>query len=483
MTRKKPIYFQSKHILMPCFSLASPTSMGSGHRHQSAWVAVSTHLPSQTVHHHYLKRTQENPGSSFTNARSCTRSFWFNSGSDSTDKQPLLRSETDSPPPSRNFSSDSRLHFPEKYGRCLEILHYGNNSTVRLHRRGTHDSKQKLLAVKVYRHKILDFSHPSYHSSNCSPVHLADLHPRHPNILPIIDLLRNERSELCLVMPYSTGGDLHELLCRTGPLPTFEADCLVTQILRALAFLHKNKIAHQDIRLETVLLTEHGAVKLAGFGDSHIRRLWAESAIPVDAEETCSPGHAPVRTSSWWLCCFPWLLSSLSSSISLRRGSGAVSGCSASFPGINRPYIPPEGYHHRPSHSSRDQDEANQHQTDHDPRPADVWATAIIYLALVTGRILWQSARPGDEDPRYLDYLHDRCRYGYPQIEVLGEVITKLHPKRLGIGLILMFKQKRRNAIYAMLDPRPQRRITSSQMLQSEWVSAISVCEAGKRGY
>lgn len=407
--------------------------MGEGHRHQkNAWRAVSTHQANQAVHHHYLKRAQQSPRSSFSNTRSCVRSFWFNTGSDSTDRQPLLSSETESTPP-WCYSASPEFHIPftEKYGRCLAILHYGNNSTIRLQQWKTPGSSQKLFAVKVYRHNILqNFSDSSSHSSYCSPVQLADLHPRHPNILPIIDLLHNERSELCLVMPYCTGGDLHELLCRTGPLPTFEADCLVTQILRALAFLHKNNIAHRDIRLETVLLTEQGAVKLAGFGDGHVRRLWAKSVIPAEAEETQSPPITPSRPSSWWVGCFPSLLSSLTT-LTSTRGYGGTPGCSASFPEISLPYIPPEGFHHRPYHFLRDRDRACNNQAHPDPRPADVWATAIIYVALVTGRLLWRSARPGYEDPRYLSYLDDRCEYGYPQIEVLGEVIPTLGRKRV----------------------------------------------------
>ncbi|KAJ5180552.1 hypothetical protein N7492_003762 [Penicillium capsulatum] len=414
------------------------------------------HPPDQAIHHHFLKRAQESPGSLFSATRSWTKTFWSNADSESTDRQPLLRSETDSTRPSSLFP-ELHLPFTTKYGRCLEILHYGGNSTIRLHER-----KQELFAVKVYRRPLLSRSVSPSHS-RCSPLRLVDSHPRHPNILPVIDLLHNERSELCLVLPYCTGGDLHELLCRAGPLPTCEADCLVTQILRALAFLHKNNIAHQDIRLETVLLTERGAVKLAGFGNGHIRRLWAESAVPAESEDTQCSQHIRSQPPSSWLSCFLCLFSCPSSLLPGWRGSLRVSGCSASFPGINLPYIPPEGFHHQPYPSCRGHDDASHSIADYDPRPVDIWAVAMIYLALLTGRLLWRSARPGHEDSRYLDYLHDRCNYGYPQIELLGE--------------------KRRNAIYAMLDPNPQRRITAVRLLQSEWISAVSVCEAGKKGY
>jgi hypothetical protein len=94
---------------------------------------------------------------------------------------------------------------------------------------------------------------------------------------------------------------------------------------------------------------------------------------------------------------------------------------------MSLPYIPPEGFTYRPRRPSwRDTikcDEDEDEEEVRDPRPADVWATAIIYLALVTGRLLWRSARPHREDARYLEYL--QCRLGedgYPPIEALGKV-------------------------------------------------------------
>ncbi|KAJ5577945.1 uncharacterized protein N7459_006909 [Penicillium hispanicum] len=327
---------------------------------------------------------------------------------------------------SASGSSPAELHvsFTEKYGRCLEILHYGSNGTVRLHQSKipTPESKSKLVAVKVYRSHILDSSSPLA-TSTCSAAAIAGLHPRHPNILPIADLLHNERSELCLVMPYCAGGDMHELLSRTGALPSAEADCLVAQVLRALAFLHEHDTAHRDIRLETILLTNHGSVKLAGFGDGHIRRIWHECAVPTEPEEAppsqrcdSAPQHSPL----WSL---PSLISVFLRS-ALPRLAGEFTSSSASFPGISLPYIPPEGFRPRSHASLRREDDPNDdNEEDHDPRPADVWAVAIVYLILITGRLPWRSARPSREDPRYVEYLHYRqTEDGYPPIEALEHV-------------------------------------------------------------
>lgn len=412
--------------------ITTDLGMKDGRHHQDAWTAFAVHRPDPTAtHHHYLTRGKgslaaQELNDTFPHAKRGWPIFGNEHrpslASVSTERQPLMRAETSSSMESRQIiSSRSPRSFNDKYGRCLEILHYGTNTTVRLHRYMTEGGQpQRLVAVKVYRYNITDSSSPPPCSS-CESSTIANLHPRHPNILSIIDLIYNERSEICLVMPFCAGGDLHELLARTGPLPTPEADCIVTQILRALDFLHQQDTAHRDIRLETVLLTRNGAVKLAGFGDSHIKRLWSECAIPPETDDGLPERPHPHSSASW---SFSWMLSSFtrSSPHSPRRASADSASSSASFPGMSLPYIPPEGFRARSRHAHR---EGSDDEEDyHDPRPADIWATAIIYLTLVTGRLLWRSARPDREDNRYMDYVQGRrAEDGYPPIEALGNVI------------------------------------------------------------
>ncbi|KAJ5204258.1 uncharacterized protein N7498_005137 [Penicillium cinerascens] len=439
--------------------------------HKDTWTGIAVHRPDQAAaHHHYLTRPKHSLASQDLNdaPSSNSKRGWPIFGvehrpslaSMSTDRQPLMRSETCSSMASHQIIPSPQRSFTDKYGRCLEILHYGTNSTVRLHNYRTEGGKLKqLFAVKVYRYNILDASSPVSNSS-CDTSSIPNVHPRHPNILSITDLLYNERSELCLVMPYCTGGDLHELLSRNGPLPTPEADCLVAQILRALDFLHQHDTAHRDVRLETVLLTKNGAVKLAGFGDSHVHRIWSECATPREPDDTLPSDRPHPQSSVSWS--FSWMLSSFSRSSPPRRASVDTTSSTASFPGMSLPYTSPEAFRSRSRRSPSEDSDEDAHYFD--PRPTDVWAAAIIYMTLVTGRLVWRSARPDREDSRYLEYLQGRyAEDGYPPIEALGN--------------------RRRNAIYAMLHPNPRRRITTRNMLRSEWMSGVSVCEAGDKGY
>ncbi|KAJ6145526.1 hypothetical protein N7470_009421 [Penicillium chermesinum] len=362
----------------------------------------------------------------------------YSKASVATERQPLMLNSPPSSPASKQPRVDDCRPFAEKYGRMLEILHYGTNSTIRLHQfkpRGPREQPQ-LCAVKVYRNDILSSrSNPLPHASACSTTFIADLHPYHPNILPIIDLLYNDRAELCLVTPF----------------------CAV-QILRALAFLHEHQTAHRDVRLETVLLTGNGCVKLAGFGDGHVCRIWEKCMIASDEEEDSPQTPVSPASGSWSL---PWFLAPFSRGNGSRRGSsGDTSSTSATFPGMSLPFIPPEAFHPR-QYKGKDPSHSEEHSKD--PRPADVWAAAVIYLVLINGRLPWRSARPHHEDSRFEDYLACRCSEdGYPLIEALG--------------------CRRRNAIYAMLHPVPRKRLTAKQMLRTEWMTGVFVCEAGETG-
>lgn len=386
--------------------------------------------PAQTVdHHHTLIRGKLSAEHHLSNSIAIKNNNLPLLKAVPTEEQPLLDRDS-TPSISTQSQSQSQSPFPspnlpfiDKYGRYRQMVHYGSNSTTRLHESKINETSNnhnnQLVAVKVYRRSILRGPPSSSHSTS--------LHPSHPNILPILDILHNERNELCLVMPYCAGGDLNTLLCRKGALPTQEADCIITQILRALAFLHDHSTAHRDVRLETVLLTANGAVKLAGFGDGHIRRIWEETA------EAGAGGRLPPRpqppTQSAWSFALPWPLNSLcrqSSETSSGNGSQAVIANSptASFVGMRLPYIPPEEF--KLHFQSRCHDE-HGNSGECDSRPADVWATAMVYMALVTDRILWRSARPNQEDGRYLEYLHSRSEEdGYPPIETLGQVCCSI---------------------------------------------------------
>ncbi|KAL3465438.1 kinase-like domain-containing protein [Aspergillus heterothallicus] len=406
-----------------------------------------------------------------------------------TTEEPLLGSRTsaeclpcDTVFSSSSFSSSERhLSFAEKYGSCLEILHYGFNSTVRLHQ----DKKgRQLVAVKVYRHNIWGFLglpiSPKKRSFSSNTI--AELHLHHPNIMPIVDLLFNKHAQLCLVTPYYGGGNLHELLMHKKSLPAGETDCLIAQLLRALAFIHAQNMAHRDVRLETVLLTQNGSVKLAGFSDEYVHRLWTRGARAIELHsESESPSsdedELPDQHPSYPPLSLSHLINPCSSSRPrLRRANPAntPNRPTYSFPGIRLPYMAPEDFvsglhswYHETLHTIAEEEHAHVGKQG-DSHPVDIWAVGVIYFTLMAGKLPWRSARRGPLDARYEEYL--RCRPG--NFKGDGD----------GYSPIEAFGQRRSKAVYGLLHPDPKERSTAQGLLESAWANGVVVCEAGEKG-
>jgi len=74
------------------------------------------------------------------------------------------------------------------------------------------------------------------------------------------------KKDLCLIMEYVAGGDLFHCLRRMGSLQEDWAKFYLAEILLALQYLHGVGLIFRDLKLENVLLTSSGHVKLADFG-------------------------------------------------------------------------------------------------------------------------------------------------------------------------------------------------------------------------
>ncbi|OQD85217.1 hypothetical protein PENANT_c010G10827 [Penicillium antarcticum] len=202
-------------------------------------------------------------------------------------------------------------------------------------------------------------------------------------------------------MPYYAGGNLHTFLAHkvklTENVPAEEADCLTIQMLRAVAFLHENNIAHGDIKPEHVLLTAQGAVKLGGFGED-----------PDAIREIFQLSHGSSRTSSF----------AVSSPKSASAQKHAPNFCIRTrVSDSSKPYLPPERF---PGHPASHR-ESYTHQDVSDAKAGDIWACGIIYMFLRSGQLLWQSAQRTSPHKFFAEYL--RCRMeedGYNSIQVLG---------------------------------------------------------------
>ena len=61
-------------------------------------------------------------------------------------------------------------------------------------------------------------------------------------------------------------GELFEVLEDDKALPEEEVRSIAKQLVRALHYLHSNRIIHRDMKPQNVLIGAHGCVKLCDFG-------------------------------------------------------------------------------------------------------------------------------------------------------------------------------------------------------------------------
>ncbi|RKP00079.1 hypothetical protein CXG81DRAFT_13654, partial [Caulochytrium protostelioides] len=87
----------------------------------------------------------------------------------------------------------------------------------------------------------------------------------HPHIVQLYEVLRTE-SRIYMVTELCRGGEVFDLVCRHGRLPEAEACRLFSQIVRGVQHCHDNRLVHRDLKLENILLTQDGDVKIIDFG-------------------------------------------------------------------------------------------------------------------------------------------------------------------------------------------------------------------------
>ncbi len=87
----------------------------------------------------------------------------------------------------------------------------------------------------------------------------------HPNIIPVYE--HGEKNGLpYLVMPYISGGTLHDELKQKGALPFFKVVDYFEQLAAALDFAHQREVIHRDVKPANILKTSEGRLVLTDFG-------------------------------------------------------------------------------------------------------------------------------------------------------------------------------------------------------------------------
>eukprot|EP00948_MAST-09A_sp_MAST-9A-sp1_P000292 g292.t1 len=86
----------------------------------------------------------------------------------------------------------------------------------------------------------------------------------HGNIVKMLDAFETKR-EFCVVMEFAQG-ELFQILEDDKALPEHEVQSIARQLVRALHYLHSNRIIHRDMKPQNILIGPNGNVKLCDFG-------------------------------------------------------------------------------------------------------------------------------------------------------------------------------------------------------------------------
>ncbi len=88
----------------------------------------------------------------------------------------------------------------------------------------------------------------------------------HKNIVPLLDYSVTDIEGAYVAMRYINGCSLHSLLADRGALPIDYALPIIKDILEAVAYAHKKKVVHRDIKPDNVLLDRNGKAYLTDWG-------------------------------------------------------------------------------------------------------------------------------------------------------------------------------------------------------------------------
>jgi protein-serine/threonine kinase len=326
----------------------------------------------------------------------------------------------------KEFKSSSLM--PGKRGK---LLGKGATSEVRIMARRNANSKdEELVAVKEYRERDSEETEEDYIMKIKSEYSIAkSLH--HPNIVETVRLCTN-RGRWDHVMEFCSYGEIYSLVERKlfagGVEGYYSRDdrlCFFKQLLRGVDYLHAHGIAHRDIKLENLLLSKDGHLKISDFG----------------VAEVFSGEHPGMRASGG----------------ECGKNMGEVR---LSVPGIcgSLPYIAPE---------------VLEKGDAYDPRPLDIWSCAIVYLTMTFGGCPWQAAKTEFE-------YYARFKKGWNEwlVEHPNGQITDDkdgHPK-CGKLFSLIEPPSIKRLILKMLHPIPCKRITIRDVMKTACIRNINCC-------
>lgn len=328
-----------------------------------------------------------------------------------------------------------------KYGRPNKILsNEGAGGSILL---VTRQRDNTTFAVKRFRrrHSIED---ESTYVRQIMAEYYCGARLNHSNIIKTLDLFQ-EHGQFLQVMEYAPYCLFDRVMSRQ--MSTEEINCAFMQMLAGSNCMHRSGFAHRDLKLENVVITENGIMKLIDFGTATIvKQPGAKSATGKAFNPTLQKDK-------------------------LTKTTPDFAGC--------LPYMAPE----IPTNHA------------YDPQKADVWSLAIIYCCMVLGRFPWTSPdRSNEAFCLFAAMESPKTQLSAPNppsrasstksVTVINVSITesadekqRITEKVLGSwGLLRQLPAESRDVIKAMLSINASARPTLEQVMKMQWIAEAQSC-------
>ncbi|KAI1268886.1 Pkinase-domain-containing protein [Xylariaceae sp. FL1019] len=336
------------------------------------------------------------------------------------------------------FADDHGLS--SKYGKIGRVLGAGAGGQVKLMKRSDDNT---VFAVKEFRPRHSYETEKEYVKKLTAEFCVGSaLH--HGNIIETLDIVQ-EKGKWYEVMEYAPY-DLFAIVM-TGKMTKAEVNCCFLQILSGVTYLHSSGLAHRDLKLDNVVVSEHGIMKIIDFGSAHVFKY------PFESEMVMAHGIV---------------------------GSD--------------PYLAPEVYDNRV----------------YDPQAVDIWSLAIIFCCMSLRRFPWKLPRMSDNsfklfasdptpghDPKKLispsrstsdlentpsrDFMPDEPPKSPASTAKPTPTEGSKEPERKEVikgpwRLLRLLPRETRHVIGRMLAIDPKHRAVMSEILDDPWVSDTVIC-------
>lgn len=87
----------------------------------------------------------------------------------------------------------------------------------------------------------------------------------HPNVVKVLDYVVVEPNAY-MFLEFCGGGELFERVISAGKMAETEARGYIQQIVQGIAHCHARGVVHRDLKLENIMLSTEGVVKIIDFG-------------------------------------------------------------------------------------------------------------------------------------------------------------------------------------------------------------------------